>query len=189
MRLERLTHRAAAILIAAALAASWVVPALLSAATPRHTIPVEAGEVREIDTHTGRTVQFRAPFGWEERRLYDGLNAEFVQDAQGRSILVSVAVGAIDFETSAPRRLDWLDSEGVTAALDGGTVSTANGFQGRSCIALRPESHAIGPCAVVHVDDVIVTVVATGKEDEQPPEFRAILDSLVLVRHHGEEGR
>lgn len=173
---RRLQQKRAALILAALMLAVPLVPMILDAALPqRHWNPAEnsAEQVTAV-TDEGNVVAVETPQGWEA--LDQGDSAVL------RKGDVTVLVEVFDLDQRNPdavtdRLLRLHRIQGITSALDGGTISAAGGgLSGRTCVAVT--TSATGTCAFVHDDDVVVSVVSLGTPGQPAPPIGRLMDLI-----------
>ena len=174
----KVTQKRSAAVLAGLMACTWAVPAAVSHAVPEPRDTVGAHETRSLESPTGTAVAFEAPRGWTATPPDTRTSATFTGPRGGQELVLSVVDGSQDFDTTAQRVLRHQALNGVSAAFDGGTVAPRNGFTGRTCVAVKTEEGATGPCAVVHHGETVVLVTATSTDRREIPELEGVLDSL-----------
>jgi hypothetical protein len=172
---RRLQQKRAALILAALMLAVPLVPMILDAALPqRQWNPAEnSAEQITAVTDEGNTVAVETPQGWEA--LDQGDSAVL------RKGDVTVLVEVFDLDQRNPdavtdRLIRLHRIQGITSALDGGTATTADGLNGRTCVAVT--TSATGTCAFVHDGDVVVSVVALGTPDQPAPPIDRVMELL-----------
>lgn len=176
----KMTHMVPAAVIAVLMAGTWAVPAAVSHAVPEPRTTVGTNESGEVQTPQGATVRFEAPQGWSTSPATARTSVTYAKDQDDQELTVSVIDGSQDFDTTADRVLRQQAITGTSAAFDGGQVSAAGGFSGKSCVAIKPDEQATGPCAVVHKGDTVVSVTATSTSKDEAMDLQGLLDSLQL---------
>lgn len=159
VRRRRLSQRRAAIALTVGLLAVPGVPMLANAALPEQDWRA-AEDISEIDISTpdGHSMTIVAPDGWLAQDLGDS--------AVLRTEDAVVLIHAFDLEGRDPeavaRRLIRLNRvQGISSALDGGRVESADGvLAGSTCLAVTDA--VAGSCAFLADDDMIVSVVSLG---------------------------
>lgn len=178
----KVTHRTSAAVLAVMTACTWAVPAAVSHAVPAPQLTVGAHEQGALDSTAGTTVTFRAPEGWSTSPSTSRTSVTFTRAEQDQELTLSVVDGSQNFDTTADRVLRQQALDGTSAAFDGGSVSGGGGFTGKSCVAIKTEQKATGPCAVVHNGATVVLVTATSTSKDEAPDLQGLLDSLAASK-------
>ncbi len=132
---------------------------LADAALPESSwYTVEDDEQVDIATAEGNRLSVVAPDGWVAQDLGDGA----VLRAEGSTVLIQVFdLEGRDPDAVAQRLIRLNRVQGISSALDGGRIASADGtLSGTTCMAVTQA--AAGTCAFLADEDVIVSVVALG---------------------------
>lgn len=174
----QLSHRLPAVALAALAAATWAVPAAVDQAVPEPQSVTTAAEKATLEATGGSVLEFRPPEGWSTTPSQTRSSVTYTKPQDDQQLSISVIDQSENFDTTADRVLRQEALSGTSAAFDGGTVSSAGGFSGKSCVAIKPNDQATGNCAVVHKDDLVVAVTATSTGKDQAPDLQPLVDSF-----------
>ncbi len=162
---RRLQQKRPAFILAALMLAVPLVPMILDAALPeREWNHAENSSERVIAlTDKGNAIAVETPQGWE---ALDQGDSAILRKDDVRVLVEAFDLDGRDPEAVTERLIRLHRIQGITSALDGGTVTAPDGsLGGRTCVVVT-ESDS-GTCAFVHDGDVIVSVVSLGTS-EQP---------------------
>lgn len=159
---RRLTDRGAALALALGMLAVPGIPFALNSLLPqRDWGTAESGADLTVTTRNN-TLAITAPAGWQSRTTGDGL---LLRNGDQRVLVQAFDVDQHDAAEAQRRVMRATRIGGITAAFDGGTISTADGaLRGRTCVAIADDD-VVGPCAYLTDDDVLVTVTSLGTPD------------------------
>lgn len=175
------SHKLPAAVLAALAAATWAVPAAVDRAVPTPRSATTSAEVVSLEAEGGTVLEFQAPAGWSTTPSEERSSLVYTKPEGDQVLELSVLDGSKNFDTTAERVLRQQALSGTSAAFDGEQVTSSNGFTGKSCVAIKPADHATGHCAVVHKDDLVVTVLATSTGKGQSPDLQPLVDSFRVV--------
>lgn len=178
----QLSHKLPAVALAVLAAATWAVPAAVDKAVPEPQSVTTAAEKATLEATGGSVLEFRAPEGWSTTPTQNRASVTYTKPRDDQELSISVIDQSENFDTTADRVLRQQALDGTSAAFDGGTVSSAGGFSGKSCVAIKPADQATGNCAVVHKDDLVVAVTATSTGKDQAPDLQSLVDSFTAVQ-------
>lgn len=159
-RRRRLTQRPVAAALALGLLAIPGVPMVANALLPERDWETAATDT-QVDLYTadGHGVVIVAPDGWQAQDNGDTA----VLRADGSVVLVQVYDrSGRDPESVAQRLMRANRIQGVSSALDGGTVESTDGtLTGQTCVVVTTDT--TGSCAYLMDDDVVVSVLSLGR--------------------------
>ena len=161
---RRLQQKRPAFILAALMLAVPLVPMILDATLPeREWDPAESSSERVIAlTDKGNAIVVETPQGWE---ALDQGDSAILRKDDVRVLVEAFDLDGRDPEAVTERLIRLHRIQGITSALDGGTVAAPDGsLGGRTCVVVT-ESDS-GTCAFVHDGDVIVSVVSLGTPDQ-----------------------
>lgn len=161
--LRALTQRRAAAALTLALLAVPGLPTVANAVLPEPQRD-NAGttDVVDIATDAGNAIVLRPPAGW---RISDRGNQAVLRDGDSVVLVRIFDRGDRDPQAVAQRLMRADRVRGISTALDGGTISTADGaLSGTTCVAVS--ENVTGSCAFLADDDVVVSVLALGSPDD-----------------------
>ncbi|HIW96330.1 MAG TPA: hypothetical protein H9867_07610 [Candidatus Corynebacterium gallistercoris] len=166
-----------AALIAAGLAATWLVPQGVAAMVgttvettgPNDTIGLAAGET---------TITLQAPEGWEFPLSASPTSATLTQGE--KTLQFDVVTGVSDAAAASERKIAALQRDGIAAAMNGTQATGGAEFTGEHCQAVNAKEGQHGPCALVLSQDTLVTVVSLGAADQPAVDIQPLLDSLQI---------
>lgn len=174
-RRRRLTQRPAAAALAVGLLAIPGLPMLADAVLPEPDWET-AETAQQVDVYTaeGHGVVVVAPDGWEAQD--DGDSA--VLRADGSVVLVQVYDrSGRDPESVAQRLMRANRIQGISSALDGGTVTSADGtLRGQTCVVVTTDT--TGTCAYLMDDDVVVSVLSLGRAGQPGPPIADVVGPM-----------
>ncbi|WP_165860406.1 hypothetical protein [Kocuria tytonicola] len=176
-----MSHKLPAAALAVLAAATWAVPAAVDKVVPEPQSVTTAAEKATLEATGGSVLEFHAPEGWSTMPTQNRASVTYTKPQDDQELTISVIDQSKNFDTTADRVLRQQALEGTSAAFDGGTVSSAGGFTGKSCVAIKPNDQATGNCAVVHKDDLVVAVTATSSGKDQAPDLQPLVDSFRVV--------
>jgi hypothetical protein len=158
-----------------------LVPMILDATLPeRSWNPAEssAEQVTAV-TDEGNVVAVETPQGWDALDQGDGA----VLRKDGSTVTVEVFdLDQRDPAAVAERIMRLHRVQGITSALDGGTIKSADGaLTGDTCVAVTHSE--TGRCAFLHDGDVLVSVVSVAKPGQPAPP----LDQIVQLIRRGQQ--
>ncbi|MCX2930155.1 hypothetical protein ORI20_07710 [Mycobacterium sp. CVI_P3] len=169
-----LTQKPAALVIGALMLAVPLVPMIADATLPpRQWNPAEpSAEELTAVTEDGDVVVIETPQGWEA--LDGGDSAVLRHD--GAAVYVDVYDrGDRDPDAVAERLIRQHRIQGITSALDGGTIELPDGtLTGDTCVVVT--ASATGTCAFLHDDDVIVSVLSLAEPGQPAPPISQVLE-------------
>lgn len=143
------------------------VPALLAAAVPDPEWKVAApgSDAVEIITPGGHAVTVTAPDGWETLDEGDSVALR----SAGVTVLVEIYDRADrDPDAVAQRLIRSHRVAGLTSALDGGQIASADGaLSGDTCVVVA--ENRTGTCAFLADEDVVVSVITLGDAETPAP--------------------
>jgi hypothetical protein len=173
-RRRRLTQKSAALILGLLMVAVPLVPMILDAALPqRPWDPAEtvAEQVSAI-TDEGNVVVVATPQGWEA--LDQGDTAVLRND--GATLLIEAFdLDQRDPDAVAERLIRLHRIQGLTSALDGGTINTSDGtLGGNTCVVVT--TSATGTCAFLHDNDVVISVVSLSERGQPAPPIDEVVD-------------
>ncbi|AQT82839.1 hypothetical protein B1R94_15415 [Mycolicibacterium litorale] len=153
-----------------------LVPMILDAALPQRqwNAAEAAAEQVTATTNEGNVVAVETPQGWEA--LDQGASAVLRNDG------VTVLIEAFDRDQRDPdavtdRVIRLHRVQGFTSALDGGRITSSDGrLGGQTCVVVTDS--ATGTCAVLHDDDVIVSVITLAEPGHPAPPLGQIVDLI-----------
>ena len=178
----QLRHKLPAAALAVLAAATWAVPAAVDPAVEEPQSVTTAAEKATLEATGGSVLEFRAPEGWSTTPSQTRSAVTYTKPQDDQELSISVIDQSENFDTTADRVLRQQALEGTSAAFDGGTVSSAGGFTGKSCVAIKQNDQATGTCAVVHKDDLVVAVTATSTGKDRAPDLQSLVDSFTAVQ-------
>lgn len=178
----RLTQKLPAVVLAVLAGATWAVPAAVSRAVENPTTTVNTRETEALEATAGANLEYQAPEGWSTSPSTSRASVVYTKPEDDQTLKMSVVDGSQDFDVTADRVLRQQALDGTSAAFDGGEIKTSNGFTGKSCVAIKTEEKATGPCAVVHKEDLVVLVIATSTGKGEAPDLQNLLNSFTTVK-------
>lgn len=175
---RRLTQRGAALALGVGLLAIPGVPAIADALLPERAWETAGfDEAIEVTTAGGITVTAEPPEGWQ------------IQDSGDSALLrhgtATVMIQVYDLEDRDPaqvtqRLMRSARFDGISTALDGGRITTADGaLTGDTCVAVT--SRATGTCAYLTDGDVLVAVTSLGVPDSPAAPLTDIVAPLIVA--------
>ncbi|MDO4919830.1 hypothetical protein [Kocuria sp.] len=178
----QLSHKLPAAVLAVLAAATWAVPAAIDRAVEEPQATTTSSETVSLEATGGSVLDFRAPGGWTTTPSGTRSSVTYTKPKDEQTLHISVLDQSKDFDTTADRVLRQEALAGTSAAFDGGTVTSPSGFSGKSCVAIKPDDKATGPCAVVHKGDLVVAVTATSTGKDQAPDLQSLVDSFTVAQ-------
>lgn len=153
-----------------------LVPMILDAALPERQWNAAEAAAEEVTATTdeGNVVAVETPQGWEA--LDQGASAVLRNDG------VTVLIEVFDRDQRDPdavtdRLIRLHRIQGITSSLDGGRITSSDGrLDGQTCVVVTDS--ATGTCAVLHDDDVIVSVISLGEPGHPAPPVGQVIDLI-----------
>ncbi|MCV7226770.1 hypothetical protein [Mycolicibacterium komossense] len=165
-RRRRLTQRPAAVALAAGLIAVPGLPMLANELLPEPAWEsAEATQQVDVYTAEGHGVVVTAPDGWEAQDNGDSA----LLRADGSIVAVQVYErSGRDPESVAQRLMRANRIQGISSALDGGTIASVDGtLTGQTCLVVTTDM--TGTCAYLMDDDVVVSVISLARPGQPAP--------------------
>jgi len=157
-----------------------LVPMILDATLPQRpwAPAVTSAEQVLAVTDEGNVVTVETPQGWEALDRGD----RAVLRSHGSTVFIEAYdLNHRDPDAVVQRLIRFHRVQGVTSALDGGSVESSEGaLRGQTCVAVTET--ATGTCAFLNDGDVIVSVVALAHPGQPAPPIDQVVDLITRGR-------
>lgn len=172
-RRRPLTQKPAAFALGIGLLAVPLAPMAADAILPQRDWSADADDLTPLSvvTENGESVDIDALDGWQ---VTDHGSSVTMRD-EGTLVLIDAYDRQDRDPAAVAQRLMRANRlAGISAALDGGTISARDGsaLSGDTCVAVTTSS--AGTCAFLYDNDVVVSVIAFTDPDSQGPDIETI---------------